>query len=143
MLSQQLTAMIGVFRISKELDLRWSPQDRNAPSLYHWSALMHTMVNVNTEALSGAYVALWDAAGLAFSVDTRRPVHEMIVNVAAKTLGDGSAAANLVEALAQCDALPGTIVANLREDGVRRRSSAILVTACGAHEQNEALLRSF
>ena len=92
----------------------WSMENRDLPSLYHWSALMHTMFTAHTAQFCQAFVDQ-DLMSLLLPWMTAAPVYETLVQLVAKALSQPEASAVLMEALTQTSALPEQILANLQD----------------------------
>ena len=115
----------------------WSMEDREVPSLFHWSALVHTMLNARTTEMIQTFVDCnllerllpWMSAS---------PVYETFVMVASKALSQPEAASVLMESLTQSEALPQTVLNHLSNPALS--SSALTFLALLVERANKMRL---
>ncbi len=92
---------------------QWSMDNRDLPSLFHWSALVHTMLNARTAEFCQVFVE----QNLMLSLlpwMTAPPVYETVVMLAAKALSQMDASEVLMDTLTENSALPEQMLANLK-----------------------------
>ncbi len=92
---------------------QWSMDNRNLPSLFHWSALVHMMLNARTAEFCQVFVER-NLMSVLIPWMTAAPVYEAVVMLAAKALGQMDASEALMETWTQSNALPDQMLTNLK-----------------------------
>ena len=92
----------------------WSMDNRNLPSLFHWSALVHTMINAHTTEFCQVFVEQ-GLLSVLLPWMTAPPVCETAVMLIAKALSQVDASEVLMEMLTEDSALPGQMLTNLKD----------------------------
>ena len=91
----------------------WSMDNRNLPSLFHWSALVHTMLNAHTMEFCQVFVE-HGLLSVLLPWMTAAPVCETAVMLIAKALSQVDASEVLMEMLTEDSALPEQMLTNLK-----------------------------
>ena len=118
---------------------KWSMDNRNLPSLFHWSALVHTMLNARTAEFCEIFVER-ELMSVLLPWMTVAPVYETVVMLAAKALSQAMHPV-LMETLTQNSAMPEQIL-GIEDRGCCWVRAYFPGSACGTCQQDEIIMRA-